>query len=587
MKLVLFDLGNTLESNGVLLPGAMDTLEAIRALRTGDRPAALLGLVSDFNMPRQPSDVPDIEQQYYELLDDLGIRPFFEPVAERVTLSTQVGVFKPDEAIFRAAASKADPALEFDDVLFVTENLAHVVAARSLGLSAVHLRGPGQPLGEVETLPDLLPLVQAFVERGGLVETVVRDAPDATSTTVVANGSAATDATWTRLGDVLVLRTPAARAGDVLAHRALADSARRLFIPEERLHLVTQIARLFQQDHPDVRVVVDKGRYLVVDVDPGAGLHVDGPHASCYAVRPLPADTVVFDQRTAGPGRTAAPAQRAGVPAAEVSRAAFEDNLGTLARLQTRHSTSAQFLGVLEWARDRLADLGYATHIQTVAVQGGTTRNLIADRPGDGADREAVLVTAHLDSVNTRGAAAAAPGADDNASGSAGVLAIGQALADRPRRHDLRLILFGGEEQGLFGSRHYVGALDAAERGRISAVVNMDMIACRNTSTSTVLLEGAAVSQAVIEKLAGIAQAHTSLAVQTSLEPFNSDHVPFIDLGIPAVLTIEGTDSANDRVHTERDTLDTLDINLALEILRMNLLFVAQALDSDIHSPID
>jgi Zn-dependent M28 family amino/carboxypeptidase len=192
-----------------------------------------------------------------------------------------------------------------------------------------------------------------------------------------------------------------------------------------------------------------------------------------------------------------------------------------------------------------------------------------------------VLVTAHLDSVNNQGAAAAAPGADDNASGSAGVLAIGRALAGRSSRHDLRLILFGGEEQGLFGSRHYVTGLDADERSRINAVVNMDMIACQNTSQATVLLEGGQASRAVIEALAEAAQAHTSLAVQTSLNPFNSDHVPFLDLGIPAVLTIEGTDSANDRVHTDRDTLDTLDINLALEILRMNVMFVAQSLDRD------
>jgi hypothetical protein len=60
--------------------------------------------------------------------------------------------------------------------------------------------------------------------------------------------------------------------------------------------------------------------------------------------------------------------------------------------------------------------------------------------------------------------------------------------------------------------------------------------------------------------------------------------VPFLDEGIPAVLTIEGTDSANDRVHSERDTLDTLDIGLALEILRMNVLFVAQTLDRDIRT---
>jgi hypothetical protein len=106
----------------------------------------------------------------------------------------------------------------------------------------------------------------------------------------------------------------------------------------------------------------------------------------------------------------------------------------------------------------------------------------------------------------------------------------------------------------------------------------MDMITGRNTATPTVLLEGGAVSQSMIDALADVAQAHTSLAVQTSLHPSNSAHVPFIDRG-PAVLTIEGADGANDRVHTERDTGDTLDHDLALEILRMNLTFVAHLLD--------
>ena len=107
MKLVLFDLGDTLESGGVLLPGAVETLEAIAALRTDGQSAAVLGLVSDFRMPATPADVAGIQQEYYSLLEDLGIRQFFEPVAERVTLSTEVGVFKPDQAVFRAAASKA------------------------------------------------------------------------------------------------------------------------------------------------------------------------------------------------------------------------------------------------------------------------------------------------------------------------------------------------------------------------------------------------------------------------------------------------------------------------------------------------
>jgi FMN phosphatase YigB (HAD superfamily) len=583
VKLILFDLGNTLESNDVLFPGALATLKAISSLQAGSRPAALLGLVSDFDMPRQPSEVHTIQRRYYKLLDDLGIRTFFEPLQERVTLSTEVGVYKPDEAIFRAATSKVRPTVEFADVLFVTENLSHVVAARRLGLSAVHLRGPGQPTGEVETLPDLVPLAQAFVGGEQLVETIVLDTlPGPNDAALIVNRIEDPDVRWTRLGDVLVVRSPATRAGQLVPRAQTADSARRLFVPEQHLHLVTQVGRLFQEDHPHVGVLVDKGRYLVVEIDAAALPLVDGPHASCYAVRPLATETVVFDQRAAGPGRITAPVDDAGVPADALSRGAFEDDVGMLGRLRTRHSRSPEFFGALDWAASRLAGFGYATHIQTVAVPGGTTRNLIADSAGDGEDRELLLVTAHLDSVNAKGPVAAAPGADDNASGSAGVLAIGHALAGRSKRNDLRLILFGGEEQGLFGSQHYVSGLDAAERARIRAVINMDMIACQNSSHATVLLEGAPASQAVIAALADIAQAHTSLVVQTSLVPFNSDHVPFLDLGIPAVLTIEGTDSANDRVHTDRDTLETLNINLAMEILRMNVMFVTQALDREI-----
>ena len=66
--------------------------------------------------------------------------------------------------------------------------------------------------------------------------------------------------------------------------------------------------------------------------------------------------------------------------------------------------------------------------------------------------------------------------------------------------------------------------------------------------------------------------------MQTSLHPFNSDHVSFLDANIPAVLTIEGTDDANHAIHSARDTLDRLNFDLALEILRMNAAFVAETL---------
>jgi Zn-dependent M28 family amino/carboxypeptidase len=106
----------------------------------------------------------------------------------------------------------------------------------------------------------------------------------------------------------------------------------------------------------------------------------------------------------------------------------------------------------------------------------------------------------------------------------------------------------------------------------------MDMIGTLNTETPTVLLEGAPLSGAVIEGLVAAAASYTALTVETSVNPANSDHVSFIRNGMPAVLTIEGADSTNDEVHTARDTLEHIDFDLALEILRMNTAFVADAL---------
>ena len=125
MRLVLFDLGHTLEIDGVLRPGALELLQGIADLRVGGRPAAVLGLLSDVDVPAHPEEVPGIRERYHALLQHLGIRHFFEPLADRVTLSAEVGVSKPAPAVFRAAVAKAEPGLTFGEVLFVTEDRGH------------------------------------------------------------------------------------------------------------------------------------------------------------------------------------------------------------------------------------------------------------------------------------------------------------------------------------------------------------------------------------------------------------------------------------------------------------------------------
>jgi len=164
MKIVFFDLGRTLEYDGELLPGAIETLEAIRGMRDARGKRPMLALISDYFLARRdPSRIPELQRQYYAELERLGLRSFFEPLPERVTLSTELGVRKPDERMFRTAIDRIEPGLGYGEAMFTADTLEHVEAARRLGMTAYHLQVRGEPAGDVSSLPELVPLVRAFV----------------------------------------------------------------------------------------------------------------------------------------------------------------------------------------------------------------------------------------------------------------------------------------------------------------------------------------------------------------------------------------------------------------------------------------
>ncbi|MHA7772990.1 M28 family metallopeptidase [Roseibium sp. M-1] len=348
-------------------------------------------------------------------------------------------------------------------------------------------------------------------------------------------------------------------------------------VSKPEMHLVVQKGRTFQLEHPEVEVIFDKGRYLVVKLTKAKARKINDRDDVCFKVEPLSENTTVFE--TASPARSAA---ATGAPHARVvdcvQQAAFQACIEKLVSYPTRLSGSPHYREAAEWCRNLLSELGYSANLETVTMPGGqTSANVVARQCGKGlGGRGNVIVVAHLDSVNHPGGPdASAPGADDNASGSAGLLTLAAACSTFDFENDLTFVLFGGEEQGLHGSTQYVAALSQSERERIRAVLNMDMIGSVNSEPPTVLLEGHAISQTQISALAQSAADFTTLAVQTSLNPFASDHVPFIEAGIPAVLTIEGADGANSAIHTANDTLDRVRPEFAFQILRMNAGFVA------------
>ena len=387
------------------------------------------------------------------------------------------------------------------------------------------------------------------------------------------------DAAWARFGDELLIYSDKAqpeKLGLPQERSAGQVSERQLPLRREELYVVVQNGRMFQKEHPEVPVLLDKGRYLLTHLDPQEADQLKDSSPTCYGLFQLQENQVVFDVRDSAAARVARVdwiQERVN----RVERASFESFLTSLVAFQTRQSLSAGFKQAVSWAREQLKNMGYTVTVKSISVNGSPSRNIVADKKGLGTGpRKVVVITAHLDSINIAGGpAAAAPGADDNGSGSAGALEMARVFSDHPSKHDMRFILFGGEEQGLFGSKQYVASLSPTEKQRILSVLNMDMIGSLNAPTRSVMLEGAPLSQTLIDSLSEAAATYTELRVETSLNPFASDHVPFINANIPAVLTIEGADSTNGNIHSAGDTLNHIDFDFALEILRMNVAFAA------------
>ena len=116
MKIILFDLDKTLEDNGALLPGAQEMLSAIQGMKYFEEKSPAVALVSDYYVANNPEGIETLKKQYYRILEKLGIQPYFQPLSKMVTLSTEVGVRKPDQIIFRNAIDKIQRDLPFHHV---------------------------------------------------------------------------------------------------------------------------------------------------------------------------------------------------------------------------------------------------------------------------------------------------------------------------------------------------------------------------------------------------------------------------------------------------------------------------------------
>jgi hypothetical protein len=195
----------------------------------------------------------------------------------------------------------------------------------------------------------------------------------------------------------------------------------------------------------------------------------------------------------------------------------------------------------------------------------GRSCNVVAEQRGTGDDF--VVVGAHLDSRNaTFDDAQPSPGAEDNGSGCAGVLEVARVLAGRRPQASLLYQCYGLEERGLFGSRAHAETLTPA---RVRGVLNMDMIAFDGDGRLDAAIETRTAGRALLDLLAPLAARHTLLEAEFSTSTCCSDHVPYLDRTIPAVLLIENDWDAYPQYHTVDDTAARLSNEMAREIVKL------------------
>jgi hypothetical protein len=214
------------------------------------------------------------------------------------------------------------------------------------------------------------------------------------------------------------------------------------------------------------------------------------------------------------------------------------------------------------------------TYTQKFSTQFGDSWNVVGYIEGSDPKlkSEIVVIGAHYDHLGRGKYGSAAgpagrgkihPGADDNASGTAGVLEIAEAFTEKgikPKR-TVVFICFGAEEIGLVGSRYYCENPTFPLEKTIT-MLNMDMIA-RN-ELEKLYVFGLANSKQ-LEKIVEEANSDGLTVTKSQMTP-NSDHYSFYAKGVPAIFFNSGM---HRDLHKPTDTHDKCDFNKAEKIAEL------------------
>lgn len=290
-------------------------------------------------------------------------------------------------------------------------------------------------------------------------------------------------------------------------------------------------------------------------------------------------------------------AETIGDLAAEVSTSKLQSHV---IALEGDRSTAVGRNAARSYIAGQLQGYGYTTSVDAVG-------NLVAELPGVTTPAEIYVVGAHFDGVG------GSPGADDNASGIAGMLELARVFSTRSFGSTIRFIGFDLEEPGLIGSRVYANQA-AAAGDNIALATIFEMIGYTDAIQipvpsgdagpfgSFTVSENRMVGdfigaltannpQLLADYVNAVGQYGSSLPVVTGLlsgnvanpvtasifsDLYRSDHVGFWLEGYDALLITDTANFRNPNYHSPSDESSTLDYAFMTQVVQSSLGFVAE-----------
>jgi hypothetical protein len=244
----------------------------------------------------------------------------------------------------------------------------------------------------------------------------------------------------------------------------------------------------------------------------------------------------------------------------------------------------ATLAAAVGWIEGELAATGARMSRQDIAHRGEVFTNVIASYgPEDG---ERLVVGAHYDAVATT------PGADDNASGVAGLLALGRLFQHRAPARRVDLVAYTLEEFGMVGSRAHAAALRQANV-EVRLMLSLEMIGYFDDAPGSQKVPLRLIAPlypnrgdfiTVVGRLGDIGEVREvkramkrgdpqlsveSINAPRALQDINrSDHASFWDHGYRALMITDTANLRNPHYHRPSDVPQTLDYERMAKVVR-------------------